>query len=305
MPQGFSADWGNEVLDSTFLFIAGIGKNTEHLLWSEGYFTWEDYLMNPVTVPGLPSREIILRSLKEAVENRENLSFFAQRVPKGEHWRIYPAFQEDCMFLDIETDGLHRDKNSITAIGSLYKNSLAAFLKGKNLDDFADLALQPKILVSFNGIRFDVPFIEHQLKIRMNQLHLDLMYIFRSLDIRGGLKKIEIQMGLSRGDLAGIGGLEAVKLWGHYQDHGNTEALETLLAYNAEDVINLKILMAKAFNLKIAEMTARNTPEMLRRAGQGVFLRWQSYMESLMIPEPALPANPYRAHLSAIRLLSA
>ena len=43
-----------------------------------------------------------------------------------------------------------------------------------------------------------------------------------------------------------MNGFEAVKLWKHYE-RGNKEALERLVQYNKEDVINLKPLMEFAY----------------------------------------------------------
>jgi len=42
-----------------------------------------------------------------------------------------------------------------------------------------------------------------------------------------------------------IDGLEAVRLWWKYVDAFDLEALNTLLQYNKEDVMNLKILKDK------------------------------------------------------------
>ena len=46
----------------------------------------------------------------------------------------------------------------------------------------------------------------------------------------------------------------AVLLWHDYQRTQNPKALETLLAYNIEDVVNLEKLMVLAFNWKIKHL---------------------------------------------------
>ena len=63
-------------------------------------------------------------------------------------------------------------------------------------------------------------------------------------NLYGGLKKVEVKLGIPR-QIEGIGGWEAVLLWRRYQQYGDTQALDTLLKYNAEDVMNLKILKEK------------------------------------------------------------
>jgi len=47
-------------------------------------------------------------------------------------------------------------------------------------------------------------------------------------------------LGMARSDeTSGISGLDAVRLWNRYE-RGNDEALETLIKYNTEDVVNLE-----------------------------------------------------------------
>ena len=48
-------------------------------------------------------------------------------------------------------------------------------------------------------------------------------------------------------------GYFAVYLWNEYQRNNNDKALETLLAYNIQDVVNLETLMVLSYNLKLKE----------------------------------------------------
>ena len=57
----------------------------------------------------------------------------------------------------------------------------------------------------------------------------------------GGLKKVEKQLGIER-QLPDIGGYDAVRLWWRYVNDSDATALATLIRYNREDVVNLKIL---------------------------------------------------------------
>ena len=52
---------------------------------------------------------------------------------------------------------------------------------------------------------------------------------------------MERQLGIER-KLVEINGYEAVKLWWRYVESFDLDALNTLLEYNKEDVINLKNL---------------------------------------------------------------
>ncbi|HZE21251.1 MAG TPA: ribonuclease H-like domain-containing protein, partial [Desulfobaccales bacterium] len=69
------------------------------------------------------------------------------------------------------------------------------------------------------------------------------------LGFKGGLKKIEPRFGIRRPDeVHGMDGYMAVLLWERYQ-RGDRGALERLLTYNREDVVNLETLMEAAFQM--------------------------------------------------------
>jgi hypothetical protein len=70
------------------------------------------------------------------------------------------------------------------------------------------------------------------------------MYDCWKNNLRGGFKSVERQLGIAR-NLQGINGLDAVRLWWRYVDAFDIDALNTLLQYNKEDVLNLKVLKEK------------------------------------------------------------
>jgi len=70
------------------------------------------------------------------------------------------------------------------------------------------------------------------------------MYDCWRYNLYGGFKAVEQQLGIPR-RLQGISGWDAVLLWWRYQDYGDQNALELLLQYNREDVVNLKLLREK------------------------------------------------------------
>jgi hypothetical protein len=57
----------------------------------------------------------------------------------------------------------------------------------------------------------------------------------------GGFKVVERQLGISR-QLQGISGYDAVLLWWRYKNYADRDALDLLLQYNKEDVLNLRAL---------------------------------------------------------------
>jgi uncharacterized protein YprB with RNaseH-like and TPR domain len=62
--------------------------------------------------------------------------------------------------------------------------------------------------------------------------------------LKGGLKAVEAKVGIDR-RLKDVDGWVAVQLWWDYVSKGNQQSLEILLAYNAEDVVNLRALRRK------------------------------------------------------------
>ena len=120
---------------------------------------------------------------------------------------------------------------------------------------------QYSLIVTFNGKRFDLPFIRRTLgRFPEYQAHIDLLYPLRKLGYRGGLKSIEVQLGLEReGALKEANGFLAVLLWAEYQ-RGNKAALDTLVRYNLEDVVNLQHLADVAYNEAVTRLPVNIDP---------------------------------------------
>ena len=60
-------------------------------------------------------------------------------------------------------------------------------------------------------------------------------------NLYGGFKAVERQLGIARA-LTEVNGYQAVLLWWRYVESFDLDALNALLAYNKEDVVNLRIL---------------------------------------------------------------
>jgi hypothetical protein len=100
-----------------------------------------------------------------------------------------------------------------------------------------------EVIYTYNGSRFDLPFIHFKLGVNLAEIfgHQDLMYDCWKRNLYGGLKAVERQLGIER-KLTEVNGYEAVRLWWRYINDHAEDALATLLEYNKEDVVNLKIL---------------------------------------------------------------
>ncbi len=244
------------MLQHTFCHIAGIGKKTETKLWENGILSWDKWQGTPpIKLPHSILQEIpyILESSLAALAHN-NPSFFTKRLTSSDHWRIFPHFRKDTAYLDIETNGMSHGAE-ITTIALYDGTDLRFYVNGRNIEDFIEDVSRYKVLVSYNGKSFDIPFLEKFFKIRLDQAQIDLRYVLAKLGFKGGLKGCERQLGLNRGALDGIDGSFAPILWHEYETYNNEKALETLLAYNIEDTVNLERLLVEAYNRNI-----RNTP---------------------------------------------
>jgi uncharacterized protein YprB with RNaseH-like and TPR domain len=269
------------MLTNTFIHIQSIGAITEQRLWDSGFRDWDSFSGDlPIPIPA--SRKCFLeqgigKSKRHLVNG--NPAYFSKLLPSNQCWRLFPEFRDSMVYLDIETTGLDRYFNDITTIALYDGQCIQTYVQGQNLEDFIEDIQKYKVIVSYNGKCFDVPFLEQYFNIRLDHAHIDLRYILFSLGYRGGLKGCERQLGMDRGDLSDIDGFFAVLLWDEYQRNKNQKVLDTLLAYNVQDTINLEALMVLAYNMKL-----KQTP----------------FYEKLLITESTTPVNPHRVDLETV-----
>lgn len=233
------------MLEHTFLHLPSVGPRTELNLWRQGILTWDDLEAHLRRWPPESTRrELLMRELQASRDNRMQPAYFHQRFPASERWRLYRDFHHRCAFLDIETTGLSNDSHEITVIGIYDGEDTYQYINGINLEEFEEAVECYDLLVTFNGTRFDLPFICRSFRnFRFRQAHIDLRYVLRRLGLRGGLKRIEPLLGIARSpEIQEMGGYEAVLLWLQYC-RGDLSALQRLLLYNQADVVNLKTIM--------------------------------------------------------------
>jgi uncharacterized protein YprB with RNaseH-like and TPR domain len=271
------------MLRSTFCHIPNIGEKIERKIWEHGITTWEEALceLSPQRFPHpalqYTMQSFIIRSLHHL--EREEVSFFAHHLPSKELWRMFPEFRHHSVFLDIETTGLNPPHDHITTVTLFNGQEVKTFIYGINLQEFTREIMRYRVIITFSGKCFDIPFIERTLGIKLPHAHIDLRYVMRSLGFRGGLKACEKALGIDRGELKGMDGYTAVLLWQKYEE-GSPEALETLLAYNVADTVNLEKLLVFAYNTKIASLPLSLSP----------------------LPEPSSKTiTPYKAHPEIIQ----
>jgi uncharacterized protein YprB with RNaseH-like and TPR domain len=151
-------------------------------------------------------------------------------------------------YLDIETTGLTPTGCDITVVGIyLCRGDEGRVVQIVGRDICVDAILEAlsgcDVIYTYNGSRFDLPFIHARLGVDLEGIfaHRDLMYDCWRKRLFGGLKSVERQLGIPR-KLADMNGWQAVRLWWRYVESFDQDALNTLLEYNREDVINMKYL---------------------------------------------------------------
>ena len=231
------------MLTSSFLHLSGIDAPVEEKLWAEGITSWEEL----ATARSGDSQ--VAADLDESFRRLElrDALYFCSSMPGYESWRVYREFAGQAAFLDIETTGLGGEAYT-TVCGVLDGAGFHAFVRGEDLDDLPAYLEQFKLVITFNGKAFDVPFLRREFGdgLLRQAAHMDLMHVLRRLGLRGGLKRIEQALGVARPSaLSSLDGRDAVALWSMSQE-GEPDALATLVRYNAEDVLVLPRLAAIA-----------------------------------------------------------
>lgn len=264
---------------NSFLHLPGVGQKKESELWTKGVLDWEKFLL---AEQKSPTYEKFAKGIQDsilALKNRDH-RYFSESLPTTEHWRLFREFANNTAYIDIETTGLSPDFNEITTIALYDGKEIKTWSKSMGFLRFRNEIAKYDLLVTFNGKGFDIPFIEKYFDIELHQSHIDLRYVLASLGYSGGLKACEHALGLSRKELEGVDGSMAVHLWYEHQK-GKKSALDTLLAYNVEDTVNLEYLMHFAYNQKVTSLNFNN----------------------LILPIPKRPEIPFEVDIKLIERL--
>ena len=169
---------------------------------------------------------------------------------------------EDVLFFDIETTGLSARSAGLYLIGVLtYTDKnwtlLQYFCEDVSdepavLQAFFELLRTKKILISYNGDGFDIPFLRHMveqygLPYSFDTVEsFDLFKKFRPLKRLLGLPDLKLKscerfLGIDREDR--FTGGELIEVYFEWQKTKAPALLDTLLLHNAEDIANLPNLL--------------------------------------------------------------
>lgn len=240
------------MLVNTFIHLPGIGRAKERALWRAGVWTWADLRQHYEDSPRLPfaaitdSRDRMLRALDSSWEalSDGDADYFADVLPKSEHYRIAVTFPSKTAFLDIETTGLSHYYDAVTIVGlSLNGSYHCHFAFDRDVALF-DRLREAKCLVTFNGTVFDTRFLRKTYpELRLPKAHVDLRFLAPRAGLSGGQKIVEERLGRRRkATIRAMNGEAAPLLWHRYK-LGDLEAARRLIRYNHADVEGMRVIL--------------------------------------------------------------
>lgn len=245
------------MIERTFQLTPGIGPWRERDLWARGLLDWAAFRAHPERseLPH-PTARLLAARIDEAAAALagRDLHRLARLFPAREHWRLYPSFAEEAVYLDIETDGAEGGRPTVVSL--LDARGLHVHLRGRNMESLPAALGRSRMWVTFNGRCFDLPVLRaHFPGLPRPAVHLDLRFLCRRVGLRGGLKSVEEAVGVARPPhLRGTSGCDAVLLWRAWTSTGEIEPLRFLVEYNLYDAFQLRSVAACAYNRAVEQL---------------------------------------------------
>jgi uncharacterized protein YprB with RNaseH-like and TPR domain len=236
------------------------------------------------------------------IQEKKIIDTFKQPIFDNENWLLF----------DIETTGFDRKKTQVVLVGMIYRKKGDIILKQIFSEQTADEPLlltellrdfrDKEILISYNGERFDIPYLNA--RYRENHIYYKIpMYksfdiflyfkdnrrVYNLPDVK--LKTVEKVLGIHRDDT--ISGKDSVRLYYDYKKSGSDELRQKILLHNHDDIYNLLDMTEKALNLDI--MIRQYTPKLIHLGGLPAYISRCDSDEQLIVftfePDQELP--PY------------
>lgn len=245
------------MLRASFVCLPGVGEEAEQKLWRVGCLQWSQFEMQGKPLFSKRKSQQLMEAIKEAEQALvwRRPDYFLHRLPPAHQGRVLGDFRSEIGYLDVETTGLSAHDTITTAV--LYRPSGAhLYINGRNLFELVEHLAACRLLVTFNGTRFDLPFLKKALRMDLLVPHLDLMPVMRALGHRGGLKVVEKCLGLKR-TTDSMNGRTAVDLWDRFRQQSDGRSLRKLLEYNLEDAHSLEHLLRYACNRSMSGFPIR------------------------------------------------
>ncbi len=235
--------------------LKGIGPATENKLKEKDYKTVNDLLNHE---KWKEKAKKFLKCIDEMEQSPK--SFYQEKIEnnlKSNSWKIFDLNKsynlEEFVILDIETIGLSKvplfliglaefDRNNIKITQLLardFKEENAVILKARDL-------IKDRPLITFNGKRFDVPFIDrralhHNISLSLKEnLNIDVLKFARKIwgDQMDSCKLTRLEQ---RYNVSRVGDIPSEKVPDFYTEYTRNDNIGTLvpiIEHNVQDVVS-------------------------------------------------------------------
>ncbi len=226
------------MIQNSFIFLPKISIKKEQSIWKQGVTNWNKFLSTN-KIKGISDKNKLIYNelIKQAKQSllEEDLSFFIKHLKQKHMFRLYSYFKDSLLFLDIEPFS----KRDILLVGLFDGYETKTLIKNINIDknNLEKEINKYKLLITFNGLTYDIPMLKKVLKLEIKIPHIDLKQLCINLNYKGGLKEIENILNLKRPIHLKGSPFDAYKAFLASQDQ---EYLDLIIQYNQEDIINLK-----------------------------------------------------------------
>lgn len=240
------------ILDQSLCMLQGVSPEAEIRLRRAGVMTCAQLAAEAERYFSASHAQRIRTSYEEWQMARAHglVDWEISHLPSGHRVRALWDYWNDVLFYDIETDGTMAASN-ITCISTLRNGRTCSFWRGHNLPEFLSEWAAAKILVSFNGKRFDTPIVCKTFGLTAVPAQIDLMNEAAHYGYRGGLKMVEKSFGFVRKEVGCTDGKDAIRLWNEYSETHSKKTLSELLEYNQADVASLVPLARGILHLSL------------------------------------------------------
>lgn len=250
-------EYTRSLLFASLIQVTGVTSKQEQKYWGEKIYTLQDLAHSIEEQMSLFSKDRV-QEINQLIDDAGSsidiiAKKFEEKSRKKDFYRIAYSIPEKVMFLDIETTGLSPIYHYVTVVGWMINGKYGCWLVGTDPTEFISALKNAKMLVTFNGTRFDCRFLDAvfpELKIK-EKPNLDLMHFCRKYGLIHGQKNIEHMLNFKRPDnVLDCNGKEAVALWYKFI-FGDDEALQLLIEYNFYDVLGMTYILDSVFFQKI------------------------------------------------------
>ena len=246
-------NYKDSLLYISLIQVSNISAKREDQCWKNGIISLEDLIEHSDNqISFLPSdleREItyIVNDAGHSVE--KIAAVFEEKSGKRDFYRIAYSIPEDVLFLDIETTGLSPIYHYITMVGWMMNGKYGCWISGTDQTEMQEVCQKAKMIVTFNGTKFDTKFLDGLLPyLKIGEKpNLDLMHLCKRFGLVHGQKSIEKELQFKRPDNIGeCNGKEAIALWYKFI-FGDDIALNALIEYNFYDIQGMTYILDKVF----------------------------------------------------------